>query len=203
MASPTGVAPRPSRSWMSCAERKSSKEAIASTTAVRCRVGRRGARSVLVIVLSVGRVPVAVVDVVDVVAVLHGRVAAVRRRGRARAPRGSSRARAVRSAASRGGTAGKGARRRRRCRSHTPSGQVEANIASASSTIVGPGATVACDGQAGREEQAADGRDDADPHRAGERGPERPGQLLRRRDRHHHQRRDEQQPDRAHRHGDA
>ena len=64
---------------MSCAERKSSKLASTSATASRCRVGRRPAGgSVLVIVLPVRGVPVAVVHVVDVVAVPDRDVAAVR-----------------------------------------------------------------------------------------------------------------------------
>ena len=49
----------------------------ASSTARRCRVGRGPEPSVLVIVLSVGRVPVPAVHVVDVVAVLDRQVAAV------------------------------------------------------------------------------------------------------------------------------
>ena len=96
----------------------------------------------LVIVLSVGRVPVAVVDVVDVVAVRDRgvpavvavlvRVLVVGVAGDLRAGRGSR--------PPGWGTARPGAGA---VRSHTPTGQVAANIASASSTIEGPGATVA------------------------------------------------------------
>ena len=90
--------------------------------------------SVLVIVRSVLGVPVAVVDVVDVVAVPDRDVAAVR---------------AVLVGVLVGGLvldrlqrhAGNGARSRCRGRSQTPSGQVTAKPASESSTIVGPGAT--------------------------------------------------------------
>src|ERR1700712_2277818 len=69
-----------SRSWMSCALRKSSKLCSAVATALRCLVGRGPCGrpgSVLVIVPSVYGVPVAVVHVVDVVAVPHGRMSAV------------------------------------------------------------------------------------------------------------------------------
>src|SRR3954469_5665883 len=64
---------------MSWALRKSSKVCSALATARRCRVGRVPSGrvgSVLVIVTSVYGVPVAVVDVVDVVAVRHALVAA-------------------------------------------------------------------------------------------------------------------------------
>ena len=107
-------------------------------TARRCLVGRGGRNpSVLVIVLSVGRVAVAVVHVVDVVAVLDGQVAAVlavhvpvRRSWSAMSwPSGAIGA--------------NGARSRCRDRSHTPSGHAAANPASDSSTMVGPGATLA------------------------------------------------------------
>ena len=88
----------------------------------------------LVIVRSVLGVPVAVVDVVDVVAVAYGAVAAVRpvlvlvlgrlvvgrRHGRERLPAAAARR-----------------------RTQTPTGHVIANPTSDSSTIVGPGATVA------------------------------------------------------------
>ena len=80
-----------SRSWISWALRKSSKDSIAAATARRCRVGRSGCRrrsaSVLVIVPSVGGVPVAVVDVVDVVAVLAPPGGRSRDRARGRAAR--------------------------------------------------------------------------------------------------------------------
>ena len=87
----------------------------------------------LVIVLPVGRVPVAVVDVVDVVAVLNGPVSAVlavdvRVRLR-RSPRRPAR------------PLGNGARIRCRRRSSTPTGQARTKQARASSTIVGPAAT--------------------------------------------------------------
>ena len=92
----------------------------------------------LVIVLSVGRVPVSAVHVVDVVAVLDRQVAAVLAVhvpvldvvvGARRGPRAR--------------TGANGARSRCRDRSHTPSGQAAAKPASESSTIVGPGATLA------------------------------------------------------------
>ena len=53
--------------------------------------------------------------------------------------------------------------RRSRCRdrSHTPSGQAAANPASDSSTMVGPGATLAVERRVRREQQAADRRSDA------------------------------------------
>lgn len=68
-----------SRSWICCALANSALSLSTVEIARRCRVGRpppsaRPVCSVLVIVASVRRVAVSVVDVVDVVAVLDGRV---------------------------------------------------------------------------------------------------------------------------------
>ena len=67
----------------------------------------------------------------------------------------------------------------------------------------GPGATVARADSQALSDQPADRRDAAEGHRPEQGRAERPGQLLGGGDRHHHQGRDQQQPDGAHRDGDA
>ena len=154
-------------------------------------------RSVLVIVLSVGGVPVAVVDVVDVVAV---RTATWPQSGPCSCGWSSVGVVVDR----RAGRAGNGARSRCRRRSQTPTGQVTTKPASASSTIVGPGRDVGVvRTRTPRARSPPSEASDAEHHRRGQRGAERPGELLGGRHRHHHQRRDQQQPDGAHRDGDA
>ena len=178
------------------AGRSGSRRRRSSASRTACRWGVvRGAPasepgSVLVVVAAVHRVPVAVVDVVDVVAVLDRVVAAlvavhvlmrllgllVQRQGRSATGNGS------------------GSRRRLR---QDPTGQAATKPASATSTIVAPGGT----SRKLRPTPASDASA-AQHHRGQHRGAEAAGELLRRRDRHDHQRADQQQPDRAHGHAD-
>ena len=187
-----------SSSWTSCAERKSSTPVSASRTACRWGVGRGppgcpvglSARHSAYLAGDVDGVPVAVVDVVDVVAVLDREVAAARPVLVA--------VRLVGLLVQRQRLGSNGTRARRRRCSSIPTGEVATNPASATSTMVAPG------GRLRNAETTTPTRDATSPthHRGEHGGAEAAGELLRRRDRDDHQRADQQQPDRAHRDAD-